>query len=122
MNSLHVYLLHYMNSPLHVYLLHYINSPLHVYLHTPLQRYLCLVPTENTCYLKTQVNGSWAEARAECQDWGGELAFPLPATNTTPHSWMQDKEEVWLAGSTHQIARSETRYRPLRGVQKKLVT
>jgi hypothetical protein len=39
------------------------------------------------------------------QDWGGELTFPLPATSSTPRTWMQDQEEVWLAGNTPLPAR-----------------
>jgi hypothetical protein len=39
------------------------------------------------------------------QDWGGELTFPLPATSSTPRTWLQDQEEVWLAGNTPLPAR-----------------
>ena len=28
------------------------------------------------------------------QAWGGELAFPLPATNSTPYSWIQDRSQT----------------------------
>ena len=47
------------------------------------------VPLENTCYLKTGLAGSWAEARAQCWAWGGELALPLTSNTSTPNSWLQ---------------------------------
>ena len=63
------------------------------------------VPLENTCYLKTVLQGSWQEAREECWRWGGDLAFPLLSNKSTPRSWLQDSEEVWLAGSEEFHAR-----------------
>ena len=50
------------------------------------------VPLENTCYLKTGLAGSWAEARAQCWAWGGELALPLTSNTSTPNSWLQVRE------------------------------
>ena len=47
------------------------------------------VPLENTCYLKTGLAGSWAEARSQCWAWGGELALPLTSNTSTPNSWLQ---------------------------------
>lgn len=49
--------------------------------------------------------GSWSEARRECWRWGGELAFPLLSNKSTPRSWLQDSEEVWLAGREEFHAR-----------------
>jgi len=63
------------------------------------------IPLENTCFIKTIVKGSWKEARRQCWDWGGELSFPLLSNNTTPKSWMQDDEEIWLAGKEEFHAR-----------------
>lgn len=63
------------------------------------------IPLENTCFIKTVVKGSWKEARQQCWDWGGELAFPLLSNNTTPKSWLQDDEEIWLAGKEEFHAR-----------------
>ena len=64
-----------------------------------------LVPLENTCFIKTVVKGSWEEARQQCWDWGGELAFPLLSNKTTPKSWMQDDEEVsWNHDSIYNNA------------------
>ena len=63
------------------------------------------VPLENTCYLKTRVVGTWEEARAQCWDWGGDLTLPLLSNKTTPKSWLQDSEEVWLGGRGEYHAR-----------------
>ena len=63
------------------------------------------VPLENTCYLKTGKVSSWAEARAQCWAWGGELALPLTSNTSTPNSWLQDDEEVWLGGGAEYHAR-----------------
>ena len=50
---------------------------------------LSAVPLENTCYHKTLAVTSWAEARRQCWDWGGDLAFPLTSNMSTPRSWQQ---------------------------------
>ena len=63
------------------------------------------VPLENTCYLKTPSLSTWQEAREQCWTWGGDLAFPLLSNKSTPRSWLQDTEEVWLAGSQEYHAR-----------------
>ena len=61
------------------------------------------VPLENTCYMKTKTSTSWSEARSQCLEWGGDLAWPLLSNNTTPKSWLQERDHQDMRYQLHSL-------------------
>ena len=62
------------------------------------QQVNCGVPVDyrkgNTCYKKTEPM-SWQDARTQCWNWGGELAFPLKSDEDCKRrTYIPDTEEV----------------------------